>query len=274
MARNKSSRFGADEGLFEGSAFTQRKTKQEVQEEQNAQDTQEVLGADSKKKQINYQKKDKAHEIQEAQEVHVSTGEDENISETVKNKTQLPLGAQQTPYVHDEHDVQETPYVQHTNVQTERNYQLERNKQTQQVQVVQEEQYVQNAEPQVFLNTQQVQEVHNTHGVQQPQEVQFIQGVQQEQHIQQTIPQQGINPQHIQYVQGVQVVQQEQQIKKEIGSTQGKKGQKLKRINMAFSDDNHYYVTHESRRRGISATAFVNMIIDQYKAGSDGNIMI
>ena len=69
------------------------------------------------------------------------------------------------------------------------------------------------------------------------------------------------------------MVQQEQQIKKEIGSTQGKKGQKLKRINMAFSDDNHYYVTHESRRRGISATAFVNMIIDQYKAGSDGNIM-
>lgn len=262
MARNKSSRFGADEGLFEGSAFTQRKTKQEVQEEQNTQDAQEVLGADSKKKQINYQKKDKAHEIQEAQEVHVSTGEDENISETVKNKTQLPSGAQQTPY------------VQHTNVQTERNYQLERNKQTQQVQVVQEEQYVQNDEPQVFINTQQVQEVYNTHGVQQPQEVQFIQGVQQEQHIQQTIPQQGINPQHIQYVQGVQVVQQEQKIKKEIGSTQGKKGQKLKRINMAFSDDNHYYVTHESRRRGISATAFVNMIIDQYKAGSDGNIMI
>lgn len=273
MARNKSSRFGADEGLFEGSAFTQRKTKQEVQEEQNTHDAQEVQGADSQKKQINYHKKDKTHEIQEAQEVHVSTGEDENISEAVKNKTQLPSGVQQTPYVH---DVQETPYVQHTNVQTERNYQLERNTQTQQVQVVQEEQHVQNADPQVFINTQQVQEAYNAHGVQHPQEVQFIQGVQQERHIQQTIPQQGINPQYIQYVQGVQgvqVVQQEQQIKKEIGSTQGKKGQKLKRINMAFSDDNHYYVTHESRRRGISATAFVNMIIDQYKAGSDGNIM-
>lgn len=66
-------------------------------------------------------------------------------------------------------------------------------------------------------------------------------------------------------VQDVQQVYEVQEIKKEIGTTQGKKGQKLKRINMAFSDENHEYVTKESRRRGISATAFVNLIIDEYK---------
>lgn len=59
--------------------------------------------------------------------------------------------------------------------------------------------------------------------------------------------------------------QEVHEIQKEIGTTQGKKGQKLKRINMAFSDVNHEYVTKESRRRGISATAFVNMIIDEYR---------
>lgn len=52
--------------------------------------------------------------------------------------------------------------------------------------------------------------------------------------------------------------------KKEIGNTQGKKGMKLKRINMAFSDDNHDYITRKSRQMGISATAFVNLIIEQY----------
>jgi predicted DNA binding CopG/RHH family protein len=55
------------------------------------------------------------------------------------------------------------------------------------------------------------------------------------------------------------------EVHKEIGTTQGKKGQKLKRINMAFSDINHEYITKESRRRGISGTAFVNLIIDEYR---------
>lgn len=59
--------------------------------------------------------------------------------------------------------------------------------------------------------------------------------------------------------------QQVQEVKKEIGNTQGKKGMKLKRINMAFSDDNHDYITRKSRQMGISATAFVNLIIEQYK---------
>lgn len=64
------------------------------------------------------------------------------------------------------------------------------------------------------------------------------------------------NTQQVQYV---------QEVKKKIGNTQGKKGLKLKRINMAFSDDNHDYITRKSRQMGISATAFVNLIIEQYK---------
>ena len=57
-----------------------------------------------------------------------------------------------------------------------------------------------------------------------------------------------------------------------LGSTQGKKGQHAKRINMAFSDGNHSYITRESRRRGLSKTQFVNMIIEKYAASSEGNI--
>ena len=67
------------------------------------------------------------------------------------------------------------------------------------------------------------------------------------------------------FKQEVQKVQEVQE-NKNIGSTQGKKGQKLKRINMAFSDRNHEYITKESRKRGMSATAFVNMIIDEYRS--------
>lgn len=65
-----------------------------------------------------------------------------------------------------------------------------------------------------------------------------------------------------------QDVQQVQEVSsgRELGSTQGKKGQKLRRINMAFSDQNHAYITQESRRRGISATAFVNQIITDYRS--------
>ena len=65
-------------------------------------------------------------------------------------------------------------------------------------------------------------------------------------------------------VQEVQEVRKEK--KREYGTTQGKKGQRAKRINMAFSDANHEYITKESRRQGMSATAFVNMIIDEYRA--------
>lgn len=65
--------------------------------------------------------------------------------------------------------------------------------------------------------------------------------------------------------QQVQQVQKVQEVPKEIGTTQGRKGQKLKRINMAFSDLNHDFIKKESRRQGMTATAFVNMIIDEYR---------
>ena len=64
-------------------------------------------------------------------------------------------------------------------------------------------------------------------------------------------------------VQQAQVVQQVKD--REYGTTQGRKGQKAKRINMAFSDKNHEFITKESRKQGMSATAFVNMILDQYR---------
>ena len=67
----------------------------------------------------------------------------------------------------------------------------------------------------------------------------------------------------VQEVQDVHYLQQD--TRREYGTTQGKKGQRAKRINMAFSDVNHEYITKESRRRGISATAFVNKIIDEYR---------
>ena len=50
-----------------------------------------------------------------------------------------------------------------------------------------------------------------------------------------------------------------------LGVTQGKKGAKARRINMAFSDDNHAFIHAESRRLGLSATQLVNMLIEQYR---------
>ena len=44
-------------------------------------------------------------------------------------------------------------------------------------------------------------------------------------------------------------------------TTQGKKGQKLPRINMAFSPENHEYLEIVSRIDGISKTDFVNRLI-------------
>lgn len=45
--------------------------------------------------------------------------------------------------------------------------------------------------------------------------------------------------------------------------TQGKKGHKLPRINMAFSLENHEFIKRRSRQIGISATDFVNQLIDR-----------
>ena len=50
------------------------------------------------------------------------------------------------------------------------------------------------------------------------------------------------------------------------GATQGKKGHKAKRINMAFSDENHEWIKRRSRQLGISATELVNSILDHERA--------
>lgn len=60
--------------------------------------------------------------------------------------------------------------------------------------------------------------------------------------------------------------------KKTLGSTQGRKGEKLKRINLAFSDENYAYVRLESRRRGKNITEFVNAILEEYKMSDKGRI--
>ena len=57
-----------------------------------------------------------------------------------------------------------------------------------------------------------------------------------------------------------------------LGVTQGRKGQKAKRINMAFSDDVYEYIAYESRRRGVTITRFVNSVIEKYKASPEGHV--
>jgi len=69
--------------------------------------------------------------------------------------------------------------------------------------------------------------------------------------------------QKTQYAHGVQDVQNDKKII--FGATQGRKGEKAPRINMAFSPDNHSYLRFESRRQGMSITEFANMIIAQYR---------
>jgi hypothetical protein len=57
-----------------------------------------------------------------------------------------------------------------------------------------------------------------------------------------------------------------------LGCTQGRKGQKAKRINMAFADEIHAYITYESRRRGMNATQFVNMVLEKYMNSPEGRV--
>lgn len=52
-----------------------------------------------------------------------------------------------------------------------------------------------------------------------------------------------------------------QEVHEELPQTQGRKGIKAKRINMAFSDENHAWIKAEARRQGLTATQFVNDII-------------
>jgi len=87
------------------------------------------------------------------------------------------------------------------------------------------------------------------------QEIQEVQQVHEVQQVQEKILQQAFD------------LPKEKEESKEYGTTQGRKGHKLKRINMAFSDDNHEYIKKESRHMGISATEFVNDIIGNYRKG-------
>lgn len=49
-----------------------------------------------------------------------------------------------------------------------------------------------------------------------------------------------------------------------VSTGQGKKGQKVKRINMSFTDDIYLYISTESRKRGMSSSVFVNTIIAKF----------
>ena len=57
----------------------------------------------------------------------------------------------------------------------------------------------------------------------------------------------------------------------EFGATQGKKGHKAPRINMAFSPENHEWIKKRSRQLGISATEFVNAILTRERTNGQGN---
>lgn len=58
----------------------------------------------------------------------------------------------------------------------------------------------------------------------------------------------------------------EQEERKASLKTQGKKGCKAVRINMAFTPDNHEFVKVMSRIRGESMTEFTNYCIARYRA--------
>ena len=60
----------------------------------------------------------------------------------------------------------------------------------------------------------------------------------------------------------------------EMGQTQGKKGQKLTRMSISFSDRNVEYLKVESRRRGKHVTTFINEIIDFYRSSPEGKAFI
>lgn len=48
-------------------------------------------------------------------------------------------------------------------------------------------------------------------------------------------------------------------------STQGRKGKKLPRINMAFTPENHEYIKRVSRQEGKSITQYINGLIEADK---------
>lgn len=53
---------------------------------------------------------------------------------------------------------------------------------------------------------------------------------------------------------------------RQTGATRGRKGAQLKRINLAFLDQNYEYAEIMSRVQGKSITEFVNAIIEEHAA--------
>lgn len=47
--------------------------------------------------------------------------------------------------------------------------------------------------------------------------------------------------------------------------TQGRKGCKAIRINMAFTPDNHEYIKTMARITGMTMTGFINFVVEQYR---------
>ena len=73
--------------------------------------------------------------------------------------------------------------------------------------------------------------------------------------------------QEVQKVQEPQKVSEVQEVKKNQTSkdTQGRKGQKLPRMNMGFFDDNLEYVQKMSKIKGVTLTAYINSLITEDK---------
>ena len=49
------------------------------------------------------------------------------------------------------------------------------------------------------------------------------------------------------------------------GKTQGRKGCKAVRINMAFWTENHNFITYGARACGMTMTEFCNVVIEKYR---------
>ena len=62
---------------------------------------------------------------------------------------------------------------------------------------------------------------------------------------------------------------EEQLERMEAMKTQGRKGCKAKRINMAFSPKNHNYINVMSRISGMTLTEYVNHILDECRTKNE-----
>lgn len=75
---------------------------------------------------------------------------------------------------------------------------------------------------------------------------------------------------HTQEVQETQYAQETPHVEQEQG-TQGRKGQKMPRINMAFSQENLDYLRVMAALHGKSITSYVNALIQEDRAKNTGS---